>query len=118
MKLVVVNMKRINYSRIILFAFPCYWTLAVIFIALFFWKVGLNEPDLIPLGCVSIAIIIAAILLENKHYWICIPMIALGLYIASLEDQHVGHIFQLFGSYLVLHYIMCGVYKYRKRGEE
>lgn len=108
----------IDISKTILFAFPCYWTLTVIFIALFFWKVGLNEPDLIPLALISIAIIVAAIMLAKGYYGACIPMIALGLYIALHTDQHVGHLFHLYGAYLILHYAACGMYVFRNKRKE
>lgn len=56
------------------------------FIALAIWKVGFNEPDLIPL--------------VKEHYWISLPMILLGVYIFSVlqNDQHFGHIFQLYNG--------------------
>ena len=76
------------------------------------WKVGLSEPDLIPVVLVSVEIIIAAILLVKNHYWISLPMILLGAYIAQQDDQFVGHILRFFGVYLILHYVVCGVYIY------
>ncbi|MCI9156102.1 MAG: hypothetical protein HFF44_04055 [Lawsonibacter sp.] len=101
--------------KFLLFASPCYWTLTVIFIAFVIWRVGLSEPDLIPVALVSIAIIIAAILLVKKYYWICLPMIALGVYIALQDDQFVGHIFHSYGAYLILHYLVCGIYSVYKK---
>ena len=87
------------------------------FIALVIWKVGLNEPDLIPLAYVSIAIIVAAILLVKQYYWASLPMILLGVYIfcGVKNDQHFGHIVQLYGAYLILHYLACcmDVFKHR-----
>ena len=102
-------------TKFLLFAFPCYWTFAVLFIVLVIWKVGLNEPDLIPVALVSVAIIIAAILLVKKYYWISLPMIVLGIYIALQDAQFVGHILRFFGIYLILHYVVCGVYVYKSR---
>ena len=91
-----------------------------IVIALAIWKVGLNEPDLIPLARVSIAIIVAAIFLVKKYYWISLPMVLLGVYIFSAlqNDQHFGHIFQLYGAYLILHYSACCIYVFKNRKKE
>lgn len=77
-------------GKFMLFASPCYWTLAVLFIVLVIWKVGFSEPDLIPVTLVSIAVIAAAVLLTKKYYWISLPMIALGVYIATREDQFLN----------------------------
>lgn len=102
-----------HVERFIIFASPCYWTLAVILIALAVWKVGFDEPDLIPLVWVSIAIIAAAILLVKKYDWVCLPMMGLGVYIALQDDQFVGAIFHYYGIYLILHYLVCGVCVFR-----
>ena len=110
--------QQLDLPKTILFAFPCYWTLTVLFIALVFWKVGWKEPDLIPLALISIAIILAAIMLAKGYYGVCIPMIMLGLSIASQTDQHVGHLFKLFGAYLMLHYAACGVYVFKNKRKE
>lgn len=104
-----------HVAKFILFAFPCYWTLAVIFFALAYWEAELNNPDLISVAWVSIAIIAAAILLMRKYYWISLPMIALGIYITLQEDQFVGHILRFYGVYLILHYSACGVYVFKNR---
>ena len=98
-------------TKFLLFALPCYWTSAVLFIVLVIWKVGLSEPDLIPVVLVSVEIIIAAILLVKNHYWISLPMILLGAYIAQQDDQFVGHILRFFGVYLILHYVLCSVWR-------
>lgn len=45
-------------------------------------------------------------------------MIALGIYIALQDDQFVGHILQLFGTYMALHYLVCGVYVYKNRKKD
>lgn len=51
------------------------------FIALVFWKAGLNASGLIALAVVSVVIIAASFLLEKGMYWISFPMMALGGYI-------------------------------------
>ena len=104
-------------QKFLLFALPSFWTLAVLFIVLVIWNEGFI-PDLIPVTLVSIAIIVTAILLAQKYYWICLPMIALGIYIALQDDQFVGHILQLFGTYMILHYLVCGVYVYKNRKKD
>ena len=113
-------MRKITSNQIqkfLLFALPSFWTLAVVFIVLVIWNEGFI-PDLIPVTLVSIAIIVTAILLAQKYYWICLPMIALGIYIALQDDQFVGHILQLFGTYMILHYLVCGVYVYKNRKKD
>ena len=113
-------MRKITSNQIqkfLLFALPSFWTLAVLFIVLVIWNEGFI-PDLIPVTLVSIAIIVTAILLVQKYYWICLPMIALGIYIALQDDQFVGHILQLFGTYMILHYLVCGVYVYKNRKKD
>lgn len=104
-------------QRFLLFAFPSFCTLAVLFIVLVIWREGFI-PDLIPVTLVSIAIIVTAILLVKKYYWICLPMIALGICIALQDDQFVGHILRLFGAYMILHYLACGVYVYKNRKKD
>lgn len=113
-------MRKITLNQIqnvLLFALPSFWTLAVLFIVLIIWNEGFI-PDLIPVMLVSIAIIVTAILLVQKYYWICMPMIALGAYIALHDDQHVGHILRAFGAYMILHYLACGVYVYTGRKKD
>ena len=102
----------------LLFAIPSFWTLAVLFITVGIWKTKISNPDVIAVALVSIAIIVAAILFVQKYYWICLPMIALGIYIALQDDQFVGHILQLFGAYIILHYLVCGVYGYKSRKKD
>jgi len=104
-------------QKFLLFALPSFWTLTVLFIVLAIWNEGFI-PDLIPVTLMSIAIIVTAILLVQKYYWICLPMIALGIYIALQDDQFVGHILQFFGAYIILHYLACGVYVYKNRKKE
>ena len=104
-------------QKILLFALPSFWTLAVLFIVLIIWNEGFVS-DLIPVMLVSIAIIVTAILLVRKYYWICFPMIALGIYIALHDDQFVGHILQSFGAYMILHYLACGVHVYKTRKKD
>ena len=100
-----------------LFAFLCYWTLAVLYVAVGIWKTPIHNPDVIAVMSVSAAIIIAAIFLVKKRDWVCLPMVALGIYIALQDDQRVGYILHFFGIYLVLHYLSCGVYAFRRRKE-
>lgn len=104
-------------SEFVIFASPCYWLLALMVIALAIWKVGFHEPDLLSLAWVSIAIIVAAIFLVKRYYWISFPMVLLGVYIfyALQHDQHFGHIFQLYGAYLILHYSACFIYVFKNR---
>ena len=96
---------------------PSFWTLAVFFIVFVLMKKGFI-PDLIPVTFVSVSIIVAAMLLVKKYYWICVPMIALGIYIALQQDQHFGLIFCFFGIYMMLHYVACGVHLYVNRKKE
>jgi len=98
----------------ILFAFPAYLPLVLSIVAIFVWKTPLNEPFLRLLLLFNAAILVSAFLLMKKCWWISLPMIALGIYIALQNDQHVGHLLQLFGCYLVLHYAGWGIYVYRK----
>lgn len=110
-------MRRIATNQIptfLLFALPSFWTLALLFIVLVLMKKGFI-PDLIPVTLVSVAIMVAAILLVKKYYWICLPMIGFGIYIALQQDQHFGLIFRFFGVYMILHYLVCGVHVYRNR---
>ncbi len=102
------------------FSFPCYWTLALACIALLAWKTPLMNPDLLAVLLVSAAIIATAVLLIKKHWWTVLPMIVLGAYITQIKDGFTDHIFQLFGLYMILHYIVCGIYvfKYRRDREE
>jgi len=95
--------------RFILFALPSFWLLAVLFIALVIWKVGLNEPDLPPVALVCVAILVAAVFLTRNQVWVCAPMVVLGLspFFIPGSDQHVGHITALYGAYLALHYSAC-----------
>ena len=104
--------------KFLLFALPSFWPLAVLFITVGIWKTKISNPDVIAVALVSIAIIVAAILLVRKYYWICLPMIALGIYIALQDDQFVGHILRLFGTYMILHYLVCGVYVYKNRKKD
>ena len=66
----------------------------------------------------TVVVLVAAILLVKRCYWICLPMIVLGIYIALQQDQHFGLIFRFFGIYMMLHYAACGVHLYvnRKNG--
>lgn len=109
-----------HVTQFCLFAFPCYWTLAVLFITVGIWKTKISNSDVIAVALVSVAIIVAAILLVKKYYWISLPMISLSIYIALQDDQHVGYILHFFGVYLLLHYLGCGIYTFmsRKKGNE
>lgn len=113
-------MRKISSNQIptvLLFALPSFWTLAVLFIVLVIWNKGFIS-DLIPVTLVSIAIIVAAILLVKRYGWICLLMIALGIYIALQQDQHFGLIFRFFGIYMMLHYAACGLHLYINRKKE
>ena len=99
------------------FAFPGYWTLALTFIVLFAWKTPLTDPDLLALIAVNAAILTAVFLLMKKCWWVIFPMIALAAFIALQKDGFTDHIFQLFGIYMILHYVVCGVY-IRRQGRE
>lgn len=105
-------------SKFCLFAFPCYWTLAVMCIALAVWKTGFSDPDFISAAWLSIAIIAAAVLLMKKDYWVSLPMIALGISIALQQDQHAERIFRIYGAYLIFHYFVCGIIVWKARKKE
>lgn len=98
-----------------LFALPCIWPAILLFIVLTFMKAEIQNPAVIVVALMNAAIIAAAVLLVKKQYWICIPMIALGLYIALQDDQHFGQILQFYGIYLMLHYLASGVHVYQSR---
>ena len=99
------------------YAFPSYWTLALTSIVLFVWKTPLTDPDLLSLIAVSAAILVAAFLLMKKRWWPVFPMIALSIFIAMQKDGFTDDIFLFFGTYMILHYTVCGIYVYRHRGE-
>ena len=101
-------------TKVCLFALPSLWPMAVFFIVLVIWREGFLF-DLIPVTLAGIAMIVAAILLMKNHDWVCLPMIVLGIYIASQADPFVGHILRLFDTYMILHYLACGVYVYQNR---
>ena len=100
-----------------LFAFPCYFTFYLIFIALMFWKTPIGDPALMLTALITLAMIIAAVILIKGQYLICIPMSALGAFIAAQDDQHFGGLFLCFGLYMVIHYLICGLYVYKNRGK-
>lgn len=107
-------------AKFVLFSFPCYGILALVFIALVVWGVPLNNPDVISFAAVSAVILIAGVFLIMNHHWISIPMILLGAYIFCVgkDDQHFGLIFQVYGAYLILHFLFCFVYVIKKRKKE
>lgn len=84
------------------------------FIAIVFWKAGLNAPGLLSLVLVSAAIIVAAFLLEKGVYWVSFPMMALGGYIlyALQHGDPFGQVFLLeeYGPYLIIHYLVLSMW--------
>lgn len=109
----------IKIAKFLLFAFPCYWSLALIFIATGIWKVSLSDPDLMAVIWLTGVIIAAAFLLAKKLFWVSFPMILLGAYIMLMlkEDQHFGVLGQLYGIYIIVHYLLCGIYVFKKSKE-
>ena len=101
--------------KFMLFVSPVYWTLVVIFIAVVIWRTSVSHPDVVTVTLISAAIIITAVFLVKGYAWISLPMMILGIYIAQLGDQFAGHIQLLYGVYLVVHYLVCGVYVFRKK---
>lgn len=102
-------------AKFAFYAFPAYWTLALTSIVLFVWKTPLTDPDLLALIFLDAAIIDAAFLLMKKRRWVVLPMIALAVFIALRKDGYTDDIVQIFGMYMILHYIVCAVYAYRHR---
>jgi len=108
-------------GRFILFAFPSFGTLALMFIVLVIWRGDFLKSDMLPVLLVTIAIITAAVLLMKRQIWVCLPMIVLGIRIALLDDQFIGPLFRFYGIYLIVHYAVCGVILHRclrKGGEK
>ena len=85
------------------------------FIVLVIWRGDFLASDMLPVSLVTASIIGTAILLMKKQSWVCLPMIVLGIRIALLDDQFAGHIFRLYGIYLIVHYAVCGVYLHREQ---
>lgn len=102
--------------KFVLLAFPAYWTLILPFIVLVVWGESIMHPDILAVALVSAAIIAAAVFLMKKHAWVSIPMVLLGIYIATRTDQFLEDLFRFFGAYLVLHYVICGVWVHKKNG--
>lgn len=94
-------------AKFLLFAFPAYWTLAVLAVVLLIWKTAPNDPDVIAVAAVTAVVLAAAVLLCKGHWWVSLPMMALGVYIALQDDQFVGHILRFYGIYFILHYAGC-----------
>ena len=110
-------MKKLAFDHVTTFLFfslPAYWPLALLFIALVVWRSSF-EGDFIWVALISVAVIAAAFLLMKGHYLVSIPMIALGVYIALLDDQFAAELFQFYGIYLVVHYASCGIYAFKNR---
>ena len=101
-------------AKFLLLSLPAYWTLSLLFIALAVWRSPF-AGDFIWVALISIAVITAAFFLMKNHYWVCIPMGILGVYIALLDDQFAAQLFQFYGIYLIVHYAACGVYAYKQR---
>ena len=104
-------------NQFFIFIAPSYLILALIFIALAIWKVGLDELDLIPLAWTVVANIVASILLVKKQYWIGIVMVLFGVYVIfqGQNYQFTGHAFIFYGSYLIVHYSACTLYVFKNR---
>ena len=103
-----------HVAKFLIFSLPAYWTLTLLFIALAIWRSSF-EGDFIWVALISVAVITAAFLLMKNHYWVSVPMIALGVYIALLDDQFAAELFQFYGIYLVVHYAACGIYAFKNR---
>lgn len=103
-----------HVTTFLFFSLPAYWPLALLFIALVVWRSPF-EGDFIWVALISVAVIAAAFLLMKNHYWVSIPMIALGVYIALLDDQFAADLFRFYGIYLVVHYAACGIYAFKNR---
>lgn len=101
-------------TKFLLLSLPAYWTLALLFIALAVWHSPF-DGDFIWVALISIAVIAAAFLLMKGHYLVSIPMIALGVYIALLDDQFAADLFRFYGIYLIVHYIACGIYAFKNK---
>ena len=95
----------------ILYAFPAYLPLVLAVVAIFGMHTPLTDPDLIFVLLLNGAIFLAAVLMVKGKWWICLPMLALGIFLAMQYNQHIP--LQPFGYYLILHYAAWGVYTYR-----
>ena len=98
-------------GEFLLFAFPALLPLILLVVAIFILKTPLNS--LLLLLLFNAAVLLSAVLLVKKHWWISLPMLALGIYIALQKDQHIP--FQPFGCYLILHYAAWGLYTYKTK---
>ena len=98
-------------GEFLLFSFPAFLPLILLVVAIFVLKTPLN--DLFLLLLFNVAVLFSAVLLVKKRWWISLPMLALGIYIALQNDQHIP--FQPFGCYLILHYAAWGLYTYETR---
>ncbi len=101
-------------GEFLLFAFPAYLPLVLSVVAIFIWKTPLNEPFLVLLLLFNAVVVLSAVFLVKKRWWISLPLIALGIYIAMQNDQHIP--LQPFGCYLILHYVVWGLYAYKTKG--
>ena len=97
----------------IVYAFPVYLPLVLSVIAIFVLKIPLNNPFLISLLLIDAAVLGSALMMVKKHWWVCLPMLALGIFIALQQDQHIP--IGPFGGYMILHYAAWGLYLYRKK---
>lgn len=98
-------------GEFLLFAFPSFLPLILLVVAVFILETPLN--DLLLLLLFNVSVFFSAVLLVKKRWWISLPMLALGIYIALQKDQHIP--FQPFGCYLILHYAAWGLYTYKTR---
>lgn len=98
-------------AEVFLYAFPAYWSLVLIIIALAAWKESPAAPWLLALEGMCGGMILAGVLLAKGRAWAALPMLLLGVYICAAfgADQHGGQVFWLYGAYLALHYAVCGV---------
>ena len=94
-------------GEFLLFAFPAVLPLILLLVAI------LNNHVSLLLLLFNVAVFLSAVLLVKKRWWISLPMLALGIYIALQKDQHIP--FQPFGCYLILHYAAWGLYTYKTR---
>lgn len=96
----------------ILYAFPAYLPLVLAVALIFGLHMPLTDPDLLIVLLLNGAIFLAAVLMVKGKWWICPPMLALGICLAMQTDQHIP--IGPFGWYLILHYAAWGIYVYRK----
>ena len=99
-----------------LYAFPAYWPMVLWTVAVFIWHTPFTDPEFIRLTLFNAAVFVAAVLMVKKRWWVCLPMIAFGAYLAIVprDDAYTERLLLAFGCYLILHYAAWGVYVYRE----